>query len=91
MGEQTRVCAVDSHGKLFGFDNVWLSDASIIPDAPGVNPQGTVMALAYRNALAFLRERSGRGVASSAGTRGSSKRLGHSDGRADVFRSRVDS
>jgi choline dehydrogenase-like flavoprotein len=31
-----------------------VNDASLICTAPGVNPQGTVMALARRNTLAFL-------------------------------------
>ena len=57
MGGDERICPVDSFGRLVGFDNVRVSDASIIPDAPGVNPQGTVMALALRNARHFLDER----------------------------------
>lgn len=57
MGENQALCPVDSRGRLRGFDNLYLGDASIIPDAPGVNPQGTVMALALRNARFFLQER----------------------------------
>lgn len=53
-GERPELCAVDSYGRVRGFDNLVASDASIIPDSPGVNPQGTVMALARRNAAAFL-------------------------------------
>jgi choline dehydrogenase-like flavoprotein len=56
MGEFESLCPVDSFGRLRGFENLRLADASIIPDAPGVNPQGTVMALALRNARAFLQE-----------------------------------
>jgi len=56
MGENEALCAVDSFGRLHGFENLHISDASIIPDAPGVNPQGTVMALALRNARRFLAE-----------------------------------
>ena len=41
----------DSHGKLHGFDNVFINDSSLLPEATGVNPQGTVMAVARRNAL----------------------------------------
>jgi len=58
MGEFESLCPVDSYGRLRGFENVRLCDASIIPDAPGVNPQGTVMALALRNAREFLDGRS---------------------------------
>ena len=31
----------DSYGKLHGFDNLYVNDASMLPDSPGVNPQGT--------------------------------------------------
>jgi hypothetical protein len=54
MGEDRRTCAVDSWGRLHGFDNIWLNDASILPLSPAVNPQGTVLAVARRNALRFL-------------------------------------
>ncbi|MBN2564021.1 MAG: GMC family oxidoreductase [Phycisphaerae bacterium] len=49
MGEDKSQCATDSFGKVHGFKNLHIGDASLIPDAPGVNPQGTVMALALRN------------------------------------------
>jgi choline dehydrogenase-like flavoprotein len=54
MGEAEGICPVDSYGRLRGFENVRIGDASVIPDAPGVNPQGTVMALALRNVRHFL-------------------------------------
>jgi choline dehydrogenase-like flavoprotein len=66
MGENEAVCPVDSHGRLRGFDNIYLGDASIIPDAPGVNPQGTVMALALRNARYFLAARGERAAGQAA-------------------------
>jgi choline dehydrogenase-like flavoprotein len=56
MGENEALCAVDSFGRVRGLENLYVSDASIIPDAPGVNPQGTVMALALRNTRRFLAE-----------------------------------
>jgi choline dehydrogenase-like flavoprotein len=63
MGENEALCPVDSFGRVRGFANLYLGDASIIPDAPGVNPQGTVMALALRNARHFLSEReAGRAI-----------------------------
>jgi choline dehydrogenase-like flavoprotein len=52
-GENAQKCATDSFGRVNGFRNLYLSDSSIIPDSPGVNPQGTVMALARRNAIRF--------------------------------------
>jgi choline dehydrogenase-like flavoprotein len=53
MGERGDRCAADSFGKVHGFDNLYINDSSMLPDSPGVNPQGTIMALARRNALAF--------------------------------------
>lgn len=55
-GENEALTAVDSFGKLRGVANVWVNDASILPDSPGVNPQGTVMALARRNAIKLSEE-----------------------------------
>jgi choline dehydrogenase-like flavoprotein len=54
MGEDERRCATDSFGRLRGFENIWVNDASLLPDAPGVNPQGTIMAVAARNSACFL-------------------------------------
>jgi choline dehydrogenase-like flavoprotein len=53
MGEREDRCAASSVGKLHGFENLYINDASMLPDSPGVNPQGTVMAFARRNAMAF--------------------------------------
>ncbi len=54
MGENTQACAVDSFGRVGGIGNLVVADASLIPEAPGVNPQGTIMALAFRAAEAWL-------------------------------------
>ena len=54
MGEDRRNCAVDSYGRVHGTKNVRLNDASILPRSPAVNPQGTILAVARRNALHFL-------------------------------------
>jgi choline dehydrogenase-like flavoprotein len=54
MGEQWSRCATDSYGRVHGFQNLHVADASLLCTAPGVNPQGTIMALARRNALKFL-------------------------------------
>jgi len=54
MGEDRKRCATDSFGRVHGFPNLRISDASLLCTAPGVNPQGTIMALARRNALQFL-------------------------------------
>lgn len=54
MGEDRRRCAADSFGRVHGVKNLLLSDASLLCAAPGVNPQGSIMAFARRNALHFL-------------------------------------
>jgi hypothetical protein len=54
IGERRERCAADSFGKIHGLENLYVNDASMLPDSPGVNPQGSVMALARRNALRFL-------------------------------------
>lgn len=54
MGENKKVTAVDSFGRVHDLSGLYISDASILCTAPGVNPQGSVMAFAKRNALKFL-------------------------------------
>jgi choline dehydrogenase-like flavoprotein len=59
MGENHKRTATDSFGKVHGATNVWVNDAALLPDAPGVNPQASVMAIAIRNARRFADERAG--------------------------------
>ena len=54
MGEDKSKCATDSFGRIYGFKNLFVNDASLLCTAPGVNPQGSIMAIARRNALKFL-------------------------------------
>jgi choline dehydrogenase-like flavoprotein len=54
MGEDRDTCAVDSYGRLHGYDNIHVHDASILPTSPGVNPQGTIMAIVRRNTRRML-------------------------------------
>lgn len=56
MGEDTAKCATDSYGRVHGAKNLFIADASLLCTAPGVNPQGSVMAIARRNALHFLKK-----------------------------------
>ena len=55
MGEARESCAVDSFGQVHGHPNLFVNDASILCTAPGVNPQGSVMALSRRNAQHYLK------------------------------------
>jgi len=54
IGERRDRVVADSFGRLFDHENLYINDASMLPDSPGVNPQGSVMALARRNVLHFL-------------------------------------
>jgi choline dehydrogenase-like flavoprotein len=54
MGEDRSKCATDSFGAVYGLKNLFVNDASLLCTAPGVNPQGSIMALARRNAMKFL-------------------------------------
>jgi len=54
MGENRALCATDSFGRVWEAPDLYLHDASLLPTAPGVNPQGTIMALARRNTLHYL-------------------------------------
>jgi choline dehydrogenase-like flavoprotein len=54
MGEDQSKCAADSFGRIHGFNNLFVNDASLLCTAPGVNPQGSIMAMARRNTLKFL-------------------------------------
>ncbi len=58
MGERQDRCAVDSFGRVRHFENLRINDASMLPDSPGVNPQGSIMGFARRNALHFVKESS---------------------------------
>jgi choline dehydrogenase-like flavoprotein len=57
MGEDPSRCAADSFGKVHGTANLYVNDASLLPDAPGVNPQASIMAVAIRNARRFAEQK----------------------------------
>ncbi|MGO9872992.1 MAG: FAD-dependent oxidoreductase [Acidimicrobiia bacterium] len=54
IGENRDRTGADSFGRVWDFTNLHVNDASLLPDAPGVNPQGTIMAIAARNSDHFL-------------------------------------
>lgn len=56
MGEDRDRCGADSFGRVHGCSNVYVNDASLLPDAPGVNPQGSIMAIAVRNVRRMIDE-----------------------------------
>jgi choline dehydrogenase-like flavoprotein len=54
MGEDRIKTAANSYGQIHDAPGLYVSDASLIGNELGVNPQGTVMALARRNAHHIL-------------------------------------
>ncbi len=54
IGENRARTGADSFGRVWGFDNLRVNDASLLPEAPGVNPQGPIMAVVARNSDQFL-------------------------------------
>ena len=61
MGPEPEKGVVDAKtGAVFGVDNLYIMDASIIPRSVGVNPSATIAAVAEHNIEAVLRSRYGR-------------------------------
>jgi hypothetical protein len=56
MGEDRSSTGADSWGRVHGVRGLRVNDASLIPDAPGVNPQAAIMTIAARNADHLLEE-----------------------------------
>jgi choline dehydrogenase-like flavoprotein len=54
MGEDETRCVADSFGRVHGTDALYIADASLLCTPTVVNPQGSVMAIAHRNALQYL-------------------------------------
>jgi hypothetical protein len=54
LGDDADRFPLDPYGKVHGTDNLFVNDASMLPGTTGVNPQGTIMALALRNVASFL-------------------------------------
>jgi choline dehydrogenase-like flavoprotein len=54
LGENRSLCVADSFGRVHGVSDLWIADGSLLPGPPGVNPQGSILAIARRNAFHFL-------------------------------------
>ncbi|HEY8523358.1 MAG TPA: GMC family oxidoreductase [Acidimicrobiales bacterium] len=54
MGEDRRRTVADSFGRVHGVRNLRVNDGSLLPDAPGVNPQAAIMTIAARNCDRYL-------------------------------------
>jgi len=55
MGEDPRHATVNSWGQVHGQQGLYIADVSTLCTSLGVNPQGTIMALAKRNSEHFLK------------------------------------
>lgn len=54
IGENRKNCVANSWGEVFEAPHLYIADASILPSAIGVNPQGTIIAFAKRIAQGIL-------------------------------------
>jgi len=57
MSDDPRAGVVDDHGKVHGYDGLYVLDGSIVPTALGVNPSKTIAALAERGVEGLIAER----------------------------------
>jgi choline dehydrogenase-like flavoprotein len=67
MGEDRNRAGADSFGNVHGYEQLHVNDASLLPWAPGVNPQGTIMAVAHRNVAHFLARHGATSPAAGSG------------------------
>ncbi len=56
MGTDPETSVTDQWGRVWGHDNLFVSDASLHPTNGGFNPVLTIMALAFRNAANIARQ-----------------------------------
>ena len=54
MGTAAAWSGVNANGRLWGTENVYVADGSVIPSSLGVNPQLTIMAMSTRIAERIL-------------------------------------
>jgi cholesterol oxidase len=50
MSDDPRLGVVDDHGRVHGYEGLYVLDGSIVPTSLGVNPSKTIAALAERGA-----------------------------------------
>jgi choline dehydrogenase-like flavoprotein len=48
MGTDSEYSVVNPEFKVHGYENLYIGDASLFPNAPGINPSLTIFALAER-------------------------------------------
>ncbi len=55
MGTDSKTSVIDPQFRLHGTKNIYAADSSIFPNAPGINPSLTIMALSKKAATTILR------------------------------------
>ena len=55
IGNDSKNAVIDPEFRLHGFKNIFCADSSIFPNAPGINPSLTIMALSKKAAATILR------------------------------------
>ncbi|TVY08842.1 GMC family oxidoreductase [Paenibacillus cremeus] len=56
MGSDPATSVTDPHGRVHGYDNLWVSDGSVHVTNGGVNPVLTILALAFRTAENLVKQ-----------------------------------
>ena len=56
MGDDPERAAVDPDGRVYGWDNLYVADASVFPTSLGVNPQVSTMAIGLTVGAAVVEE-----------------------------------
>lgn len=59
MGNSAEEGVIDSHGRVFNYDGLFVIDGSMMPANPGINPSLTIAALA-EHAMSAIPEKRGR-------------------------------
>ena len=54
MGQDERTSVVNENFNVHGMENLYIADSSTFPNAPGVNPMLTILALSHRASQAIL-------------------------------------
>ncbi|MCG8668933.1 MAG: GMC family oxidoreductase [Pseudomonadales bacterium] len=66
MGRDVRSSVVNEEFKVHGMDNLYVADTALFPNAPGINPMLTTLALSHRAAQSILAEAGHKETASNS-------------------------
>jgi cholesterol oxidase len=56
MAKDASEGVADEFGRVFGYDGLYIADASLIPSSLGVNPSLTISALSLRIAYQMIKD-----------------------------------